>query len=493
MSRCGDCAAPLGPGQGWCLECGARQPGAREPVRAPAEPEPVAETGSLPVRALPNPRVAAALVVGVLTLGIVIGGAAGGSGSLANTRQVVLLPPPATQPAAAPQADSAPSGGNQDLSAGGSSTSRERHGVEAVSSFGGNAATAPAPQEAPAPAPDTTQPDDTPAPAPSSGIKHVFTVVLAGASYDAAFGPASIAPYLANELAPQGVLLTQYSGLGVSSIAGFDALVSGQKPTDATRAGCAVYGGDCLFPAKTKTIADQVGDAGLSWKVYAGDLERGPDPAITACRHPAEGSPDDTTTERQGDGYALAHNPLVWFHSVLDGPDCGVRDVGLDSLEADLASADTAANWSLIVPNLCDGGWAVPCVDGRPGGLPQADAFLKQWVPKILDSPAYTDDGLLAIVFDDAPAGARDKRTGALLLSPLLDAGTTSDKPFDHYALLGDVEELLGLKRLAAAGDKRLPDLTALFHKGVTASSHRTHSLERRMPPAGTSQQAEDR
>ena len=36
------------------------------------------------------------------------------------------------------------------------------------------------------------------------------------------------------------------------------------------------------------------------------------------------------------------------------------------------------------------------------GGLARADAFLKEWVPLILASPAYQKDGLLLIVADEA-------------------------------------------------------------------------------------------
>ena len=94
------------------------------------------------------------------------------------------------------------------------------------------------------------------------------------------------------------------------------------------------------------------------------------------------------------------------------------------------------------MPNLCDDGTDVPCVDGRPGGLASEDAFLQQWVPLILKSPAYLKDGLLAITFDDGPASDTSGccqasgsatpatgggRIGTLLLSPhYVTAGGTS-------------------------------------------------------------------
>ena len=41
---------------------------------------------------------------------------------------------------------------------------------------------------------------------------------------------------------------------------------------------------------------------------------------------------------------------------------------------------------------------------GRPAGLAQSDAFLKTVVPEIEASPAYKQDGMIVITFDQAPA-----------------------------------------------------------------------------------------
>jgi hypothetical protein len=84
--------------------------------------------------------------------------------------------------------------------------------------------------------------------------------------------------------------------------------------------------------------------------------------------------------------------------------------VALSKLEADLASVSTTANFTFITPNVCNDGHdgdgtgaaGKGCVDGKPGGLTTADAFLKTWVPKILASAAYKQDGLLIINFDES-------------------------------------------------------------------------------------------
>ncbi len=41
---------------------------------------------------------------------------------------------------------------------------------------------------------------------------------------------------------------------------------------------------------------------------------------------------------------------------------------------------------------------------------------------------------------------------GALLLSPLIKGGTTSQEPYNHYSLLRSVEDIFGLKHLGYAG-----------------------------------------
>jgi hypothetical protein len=66
----------------------------------------------------------------------------------------------------------------------------------------------------------------------------------------------------------------------------------------------------------------------------------------------------------------------------------------------------TTPAFSWISPNLCDDGHDAPCVTGAPGGLAQADAFLSQWVPKIMATPAYRDGGLIVITFDEGSDSA---------------------------------------------------------------------------------------
>jgi hypothetical protein len=313
-------------------------------------------------------------------------------------------------------------------------------------------------------------------------VGHVFVINLENKGFTETWGPTSKAPYLSKTLRPKGVLLSQYYGVAHNSLPNYLAQISGQAPNPQTQGDCQIYspfvvagtvppqqylGHGCVYPAAVPTIAGQLRSHGQTWKGYMGDMG-------TACRHPALGAPDSTQKARVGDQYAARHNPFVYFRSITDTPDCAARDVGLRFLPTDLASVSTTPNLSYITPNLCDDGHDAPCVDGRPGGLTSADAFLKIYVPKILASPAFQKDGALVITFDESDSPQSDAtaccgegaapntpmpgitgpgggRVGALVLSRFVTPGATSAHPYNHYSLLATIEDLAHVGRLGYA------------------------------------------
>jgi hypothetical protein len=208
----------------------------------------------------------------------------------------------------------------------------------------------------------------------------------------------------------------------------------------------------------------------------------------------------------------------MYFHSIIDdAPSCATHVVNFDGLAADLAEERTTPNFVFITPNLCNDGHdgsgtgasGTTCANGQPGGLTSADAFLKTWVPKILESPAYKKDGLLIITFDESnytesvsvnPSTGQETvditfsgqtccdqqpgpnlngvrpgtvtllntptlvenivdngyggdRIGALLLSPFVKPSSTSDTPYNHYALLKSIEDIFHLGHIGYAAD----------------------------------------
>jgi phosphatidylinositol-3-phosphatase len=318
-------------------------------------------------------------------------------------------------------------------------------------------------------------------------IKHVFIIWLENENYDSTFGEQTKIPYLAKELPTRGAMLTQYYATGHLSLDNYITVVSGQPPNPQTQADCMFYnefqpgtidpegvalGQGCVYPPTVKTVADQLEERGLTWKGYMDGMK-------TTCRHPNLNSQDDTQSAEVGDQYAARHNPFMYFHSIIDEPTCAENDVPLERLPADLQSKATTANYNFITPDLCNDGHDEPCVDGRPGGMETANVFLKEWVPKILESPAYKDDGLLVISFDEAEAipgdgdassccgqpigpnspnngglisGSGGGRIGAVALSPYIRGGTVTATPYNHYAMLRTTEDIFGLPHLAYAG-----------------------------------------
>jgi hypothetical protein len=370
---------------------------------------------------------------------------------------------PVAASAAAPAAPVPASAGSGALTAGSVVPPSPAASAPAVSPASAGTAKTPA-KASPAPATAATP----------AKVRHVFLIALTGTGADATFGPGSVAPYLAQLLRPQGTLLDNYVPLDRSDLTNELALIGGQPPNADTTAECPTFqdfpanarpgksgvvsGAGCVYPNTVLSLGDQLTASRRSWRAYLEDMGNGPAGA-QSCRHPDDGAADDTLQGRPGDQYATRHNPFVYFHSLLDLGDCQADDVTLDELTTDLQSVRTTPSLSFIAPNLCDAGTEQPCVDGRAGGLPAVDAFLRAWVPQILESPAYRQDGLLMITFLSSattgtaaatqPAGAAPPRTGVLLLSRYAKRGATIDTPYDPYALLHSIEDVFALEPLA--------------------------------------------
>jgi hypothetical protein len=375
------------------------------------------------------------------------------------------------------------------------------------------------------------------------GIRHVFVIVLENKTFSNTFGTSTQDPYLQGTLVPAGALLTQYYGTGHVSLDNYISMISGQAPTQDTTNDClpgftgsignynnvaqtgtttdgarqVIATGGCIYPKTVKTLPDQLTNSGLTWRGYMGDMGNDPARESATCGHPAIGVGTDNTNSAEapsaavplGDAYATRHDPFMYFHSIIDKPSCKTNVVNLTQLATDLASLATTPNFVFITPNLCDDGHdgdgtGAPgkgCANGQPGGLTSIDAFLKKTVPQITASPAYQQDGLLIITFDESSytqsvnvnptthqatvdiifpgatccnqqpgpnlSGVRPgsfnlltspslvenividgfggDQVGALLLSPFIKPGSTSATPYNHYSLLRTIEEIFDL------------------------------------------------
>src|SRR5579884_692097 len=347
-----------------------------------------------------------------------------------------------------------------------------------------------------------------PAPAASARppVKHVFVLVLENEGYSATFGNPAADPYLARTLPSEGALLRDYYGTGHVSNDNYIAMVSGQAPNPQNQGDCPYFddfvgtgpaappgqavGTGCVYPASVPTIGNQLTSAHLSWKAYMQDMGNVPSREAAVCGHPTLNSQDKTETATAGDGYVSKHDPFVYFHSVIDqAAYCKAHVVPLSStsgampasvpkgttgLAAHLRSVKTTPNLSFITPNVCSDGHDYPCVNQPSGSsaLADTDAFLRTWVPLITSSPAFRQDGMLAVIFDEAGTsdassccgetpgpdsplpgivGPGGGRTGAVLISPFIKGGTVSTVGYNHYSLLASIETFFGLPKLGMA------------------------------------------
>ena len=330
-------------------------------------------------------------------------------------------------------------------------------------------------------------------------VRHVFILVLENQSFGVTFGKNSPAPYLANNLTSKGALLTNYYGIGHWSLDNYLALISGQAPNPDTQADCPTVtnfqlrqakldangqalGTGCLYPTVVQTVADQLEAAQLSWRGYMEDMGNNPARESATCGHVPPGAEERTSGATINDKYAAKHDPFVYFHSIIDDQArCDSHVVNLDKLPADLRSVQTTPNYSFVTPNLCNDGHDAKCIDGSPGGFQGIEAFLQKWVPLITNSPAFRQDGLLIITFDESDGVGYDAaaaccgeqglpgapqppgvtgpgggRIGAVLLSPFIEPRTVSAVPYNHYSTLRYIEDTFGLAHLGYAGQSGL-------------------------------------
>jgi phosphatidylinositol-3-phosphatase len=391
--------------------------------------------------------------------------------------EAAATPAPATASAKTTPARNGPSGHGHG-SRPGASTGAGKAGEGASSGEGGSAKGAPG------------GPRDTLPP-----IKHVFVIMLSDQPYAAVFGPASTAPYLAQTLERQGELLVHYDAVAHQELANELALLSGQGPTAETAANCPTYaaivatgsgpdeqvlGNGCVYPSATQTLVAQLSAEHLSWHAYVQGLDEGGG-QLGACAHPALGQPDPGSGLTPAEGpYGTFIDPFVYFQSITGSPTCSEDVVGLDRLRADLASPSRTPSFSYLAPDRCDDGNPTPCTSGAPAGLAPADGFLQRVVPEIMASKAYKESGLLVITVDEAPSsgefadsssccgqprfpnlpgttspGGLSPRgggaVGALLLSPFIKGGATSQEPYNHFSLLRTIEDVFGLEHLGYA------------------------------------------
>jgi len=147
---------------------------------------------------------------------------------------------------------------------------------------------------------------------------------------------------------------------------------------------------------------------------------------------------------RNGNGYALKHNPFAYYGSA-----CPAQVVPFSQFSRDMAAAAPRFVW--ITPNMCH--------DGHDCSTAIADQWLAETVPTILASSAWQNNGVLFITWDEGEDSANSVLTLAIQPDPL---NHSSARPYNHYSLLAAIEDRFGLARLGSAAQAEpMTDLLA--------------------------------
>jgi phosphatidylinositol-3-phosphatase len=242
------------------------------------------------------------------------------------------------------------------------------------------------------------------------GFSHVYLIVLENHGLSQILDSAT-APYLHVLMGRYG-LATNYHSVAHPSQPNYLALFSGstQGVTD-----------DGIHDLGARTLADQLDAAGRSWRVFAQNVPPGCYRGATASDGP------------DGPGnYARKHEPAISFTGISGSPTrCGNIT---DFSHFDPAAAD----FELVIPNLCN--------DMHDCSVAAGDRFLASFVPRILQSTAWKQGGVLFITFDE---GQGSQPVATLVIASDVAPGSRSAVAHDHYSLVRTIENAWGLPCLA--------------------------------------------
>jgi hypothetical protein len=296
------------------------------------------------------------------------------------------------------------------------------------------------------------------APAGAAGLEgvptfgHVF--VIMGENTELGQINKTDAPYLLGTVKPQAAWLTNYFAVTHFSEANYAAMTSGQfthcQQFDGAIASC---------HQDVENIFHQLDNTGtgVSWQSW---LESMPAP----CSVVSSGS------AKTLNHFGAKHNPAVFYDNVEgalgswsadplgQSTECKQNDIPAGGIGPNDMSGFNAAvdagnvgQFNFIVPNECEDGHDNCKPQGN--GVAQFDAFLRQEVPHIMQSPAFGSDGVLIITFDEGtsnqgPGSSKQFSGGGnvafAVISPLATPAVY-DTSYNHYSFLRTLEDGFGV------------------------------------------------
>lgn len=198
----------------------------------------------------------------------------------------------------------------------------------------------------------------------------------------------------------------------------------------------------------TNHLVAQLRAAGVSWKAYL------------------ENIPGNVVPLTDYAGYAVRHNPFVYFDDVTGTNDPSytygiAHNRPYTEFGPDLTNS-AVARYNFIIPNICNDGHDSCPPFNDP--VQQVDNWLSLEVPKILNSEPYKNNGALFITWEESIRP--DQRIDMLVVSPLArGVGYSNSIYYTHSSLLRTLQEIFGVGPFLgdAANSTDLSDLFLQF------------------------------
>jgi DNA/RNA endonuclease G (NUC1) len=263
------------------------------------------------------------------------------------------------------------------------------------------------------------------APTSLQSLQTVFVILLENENWASISGNAA-APYINHGLLPMASHAEQYfNPPGIHpSLPNYLWLEAG------TNFGVTADGDPSSYhQGTTNHLVTLLKNAGISWTSFQEDITG------TTC-------PLTSTNQ-----YAPKHNPMVYFDDVTNTNNTGstycISNVRpYTELATDLAS-NVVTRYNFITPNLCDD---MHGNTGCPAGslITQGDTWLSNNIPVIMNSQAYSNNGVIFITWDEGEGG--DGPIGMIVLSSLAKGGGYSNAVhYTHSSTLRTIEEIFNV------------------------------------------------
>ncbi len=278
----------------------------------------------------------------------------------------------------------------------------------------------------PAPTPVRTPvptPVRTPVPTPTStiatgawpNVRHIYQIVFENTESTKIIGNLTDARYL-NSLITAYEVATNYTAVAKPSQPNYLAMFAGSTlgVTDNSN-----------HNLTAPNLADQIEASGRDWRVAAQNYPLG---CFTGAS--ASGGADGSGT------YTRKHNPAISFTQISGDPTRCAKITDFAHFNP------TVANYWMIVPNLC--------ISMHDCSIKTGDAWLKGFLPTILDSSAFKADGLIIITWDEGSTSiGGGGKVATIFISPKGKIVFSSPTAHNHYSLLHTIQGLWGLPCLA--------------------------------------------